>query len=821
MRIYYLLFTLAILLSGCSSDLVESLTETKPTTQKRNIALTLDHSTRISMGEKSSQGTYPLYWQQGDKIVINGVGVSDPLDPLFDGEKSAIFTTDLQVEYPLTIIYPGDVLLSPGSILIPAEQSYMQSKLANGFGILIGHTVDEQDPLEVKHACGYIKVPVTGSQPISKVILSTIDGEALTGTFDYVGDKFTLNAVRANKHLLNEADYAKMAQSSTFITINTDTQLSETATDFYFALPAGRYNGGFTVTVVGADGMSTTKSMYTAEGKDIEAGVMTIMPTFTYSADKPIGIYTTGDYIAFALTTSFWAWSDTNNIINLYADLDFSHYQNVPAASLDNGYIFNGNNHTISGLKAESKEKYSALLFSYLGATSKIKNLTLGKVAGKEADCSLTVTTTEAGSNATFNSPFCTVAWGDIENCKNYATLNLNLGGASLAVNAGGITSGVPNDSKAVGDLVKCINYGDINLTDGTSTSMGTTRIGGIVGRTAFNRLTECENYGTISSIVTIKSGHQQVGGIAGVGVGPSGDNKVIPTGCINHGTIYFEHSGTRSGNGCVGGIFGAIPCDIVNCHNKGTLTLLSPNAEGKCYMGGIVGWWSANNGYTIDQCTNRAQITIGTKYSAAVNTIAGIAGYASAEGKGELGNCITNSTNHGNIIASDTGLIRLGGISGSSCRQSNNTNYGNITFQSSTSTATSYIGGISGVIAYDYTNTHNYGDITSNATNVYLGGIAGWTTNHLTTLAGCCVDCTVSGNIGYAGLAIGNIKYAEVIGTESAPCKFAGAVVRSGTTTNISQQQDIKATNLFGTATKTPVLTYALYEATKPTTIE
>lgn len=34
MRIYYLLFTLAILLSGCSSDLVESLTETKPTTQK-------------------------------------------------------------------------------------------------------------------------------------------------------------------------------------------------------------------------------------------------------------------------------------------------------------------------------------------------------------------------------------------------------------------------------------------------------------------------------------------------------------------------------------------------------------------------------------------------------------------------------------------------------------------------------------------------------------------------------------------------------------------------------------------------------------------
>lgn len=56
-------------------------------------------------------------------MVINGVGLSDPLNELFDGEKSAIFTTDLQIEYPLTIIYPGDVLLDQAHIAIPARPS--------------------------------------------------------------------------------------------------------------------------------------------------------------------------------------------------------------------------------------------------------------------------------------------------------------------------------------------------------------------------------------------------------------------------------------------------------------------------------------------------------------------------------------------------------------------------------------------------------------------------------------------------------------------------------------------------------------------------
>ena len=803
-----------LLLIGCSTDITEQSPTFDPqATGKHSIAVTLDADTRVSMGELTD-GNYPLYWQKGDQVVINGVGLSDPLNELFDGEKSAIFTTDLQIEYPLTIIYPGDVLLDQAHIAIPAEQQHLQSKFANGYGIIIGHTVDEQDPLVVKHACGYIKVPIVGSQSISKVILNATAAESLTGAFAVAGDKHKLTAKSNNKLALD--DYAAITPRSTHITITTNATLSATATDFYFAIPAGTYKRGFTLTVVDTQGNSCTKSLYSEGGKSIEAGVMTVMSEISFAAERPVGIYTAEDWVCFATSTNYSAWSDSNKVINLYADIDLSAYNSTCPATLDSGYSLNGNGHTISGLKSSQSSKYCALLFSYIADGCTVKNLNLGKSAGENADSHLTVTTASAANNTCFCSPFCTIAFGDIENCKNYANTTIALGG-KLSINAGGITCGNHNTEKAVGHIIKCHNYGNITLSDGKASALVTTRLGGIVGRAVFNDITECENYGTISSTLSIDTDYQQLGGIVGVAMEPAGNGKVKPVGCKNFGDIYLKHTGARTKNGCAGGICGAIASDLSDCHNHGNVTLISTTTEAKSYCGGIVGWWSVTAGYKSENCTNRGAITMGVKLTSTANAIGGIVGYAAAEGKGASTNQIIGSTNYGAISATDTGYIRMGGISGSSCLLSGNTNFGDITVERSDLAANSFIGGITGVMAYDYTACKNYGNIKASSSKAFCGGISGWTTSKVCTAAGCAVDCTITGVANCVGLAIGSIKYNNIFGTATAPTKFAGTLVRSGVTTNIASQQDIVSSNLFGVSTASPVLTYARYEATKP----
>lgn len=834
--LYFVVLALAV---GCTKDFETELTPSQDQANnggRYTIAVDMTPVSRVAMEDKNSEGVYPLHWQVGDQVIINGTSVSDPLSMLFDGEKSAIFTTSTAPEYPLTIIYPGTMLSGEGTIMIPSEQTRLQERLANGNGIIIGYTVDAQDPLVVKHACAYIKVALRGSTSIKKVVLLATAGERLSGQFTYNGEHLTIAGIApiqkgSSEEIQRSVDGAYTfapVESNSYIDISANTSLSTEPTDFIFAVPAGTYAKGFTVIAVDYDGNCMRKTLYSNEGKSLVAGTILEMPVLDYVAEKPHGIYSASDWISFALDTNHSAWSADGKNINLYADIDLSSYESVPIASLDHGYTLNGNNHTISGINATNNTKYSGLLFSYIDKGAKVKNLTLGTTAGENADCRLTVTTTQTTSSAVFAAPFCIVTQGTIEGCTNNASLDLKVGGDKFSIIAGGITSGFISSSIAVGDLTSCHNAGHITLSSEAATSYNAWRIGGVVGRAVDMDITNCNNSGKISIVCDKALAYPQVGGV--VGVSSSATTSV--SGCRNTGDVEVNLTAAHTSYAYIGGVVGVCAHNISDCHNEGKVSAV---AGKHTYIGGVLGYLSADNALTIASCTNRGHVLFDSVYSG-YNFAGGVCGYSTTEGETTNANKMENCTNYGTVEMCNKGRIRMGGISGGTCIMTGCTNYGTVKYSSEIGRKSSHVGGLAGTFGHTFTNCCNYGavEVAAPASLVAAGGFSGLAVKRNSTFIDCKADCTVSGFTGSAesegetqtysvGLLYGDVLTRVItVGTEAQPTKVAGTVIRNGVTIKVDSQAAVTSDNLLGNYTKGSIdITHTIYEATKPSNIE
>ncbi len=834
--LYFVVFALAI---GCTKDFETQLTPSQGQTNnggRYSIAVEMAPVSRVAMEDKNSQGVYPLHWQVGDQVIINGTSVSDPLSMLFDGEKSAIFTTSTAPEYPLTIIYPGSMLSGEGTIMIPSEQTRLQERLANGNGIIIGYTVDAQDPLVVKHACSYIKVSLRGSASIKKVVLLATAGERLSGQFTYNGEHLSIAGIEpvqkgSSDEIQRTVDGAYAfapVESCSYVDISANTTLSTEPTDFIFAVPAGTYSKGFTMIAVDYDGNCMRKTLYSNGGKTLAAGTILEMPVLDYVAEKPHGIYLDSDWILFALDTNHSAWSADGKNINLYDNLDLSSYESVPIASLDHGYTLNGNNHTISGINATNNTKYSGLLFSYIDKGAKVKNLTLGTTAGENADCRLTVTTTQTTNSAVFASPFCIVTQGEIESCTNNASLDLKVGGDKFSIIAGGIASGFCNGSYAVGNITSCHNAGHITLSSEAATSYNTWRIGGVVGRAIDMDITNCSNSGKLSIVCDKSLAYPQVGGVVGV----SSSATTSLSGCRNTGDVEVNLTAAHTSYAYIGGVGGVCAHNISDCHNEGKVSAV---AGKHTYIGGVLGHLSADSALSISSCTNRGHVLFDSVYSG-YNFVGGVCGYSTAEGETTNANKMENCTNYGTVEMCNKGRVRMGGISGGTCVMTGCTNHGTVKYSSAIGRKSSHIGGLAGTFGHTFTSCCNYGavEIADPASLVIAGGFGGLAVKRNSSFIDCKADCTVSGFTGSVesegetqsysvGLLFGDALTRKItVGTEAQPTKAAGKVIRDEVEIDINDASDITSVNLLGRATTgSIILTYTSYEATKPSNIE
>lgn len=289
----------------------------------------------------------------------------------------------------------------------------------------------------------------------------------------------------------------------------------------------------------------------------------------------------------------------------LMRDIDLSEFSNWdPIGSSSNPFIgnFDGNNHTITGLKiTEVKVESNPACIGLFGRIGDdyntiIKNLKVenafidinysssihvGIIAGYSSAKNIINCVVQGNINATGCYNIC--AGGivgripgngySIQSCKSNVVLSLEssamTGGTYGYVECGGISGGN-------GNIIDCVNYGAIDAV-----SKGTLRCGGICGD-GFGTISHCINYGNVDGKATdtdgtiTLSGKCVIGGI--VGIGSDGDSIHD---CINYGNI----SGSSTYSSCyVAGIVGNYTqnnygpgyqenhCVVNNCFSLGNI---------------------------------------------------------------------------------------------------------------------------------------------------------------------------------------------------------------------------------------------------------
>ncbi len=374
--------------------------------------------------------------------------------------------------------------------------------------------------------------------------------------------------------------------------------------------------------------------------------------------------------------------------IYLDADIDLGFYEWIPIGNAECAFdgTFDGDGHTVSGLKINANYDYVGLF---------------GNVSGKVCNLNIEDANVYVKRDYNYVSIACGYSTGEIKEVSTDGFIE-----APKASYVGAIAGAVELSS---------IEYSRLNNRAGIHAQ---NFVGGIIGyiNASGNLQTNfISNTGSVNGI-------SQVGGIFGYVNGEPGSR------------VYGASvSADIVGDYYVGGIVGkANNVAVSTCTNEGsTVTAISYYTEESdfyAWLGGYVGY-----GYSVDNCINNVDIT----YTSRGRYVGGIIGFAT----GTAENC----TNNGNI---STYADYIGGIAGAfssslgkDLTYSNLSNTGNIEGKE-------WVGGISGILRYDdggycdgilinVNKLENQGKVSGNQK---LGGIFGEA--HLNSPHSCWYNC-------------------------------------------------------------------------------
>ena len=232
------LFTVAVLaLASCKKD-------NKPQANvPENGFLATVEANHGNGGRTHLVGT-EVQWNAGDQIAVrNGNGTSTTFS-LSAGENTMNGTFlssqsgDDFFQPTYTAVYPatGNSITGEGTatFTLPATQSYVANSFANGAMPMMA--VSDEQTLEFKNALGGICFPMTGSQTVTRLVLTSNNtADHLSGVFtaDYNNGEPTLTCTTGNGNSITLDCGEGVALDAT------------TATDFIIMVPAGSLANGF------------------------------------------------------------------------------------------------------------------------------------------------------------------------------------------------------------------------------------------------------------------------------------------------------------------------------------------------------------------------------------------------------------------------------------------------------------------------------------------------------------------------------------------------------------------------------------------------
>lgn len=285
--------------------------------------------------------------------------------------------------------------------------------------------------------------------------------------------------------------------------------------------------------------------------------------------------------------------------------------------------IFDGQNHTISGLYFNQENSYDVGLFgrnngkianagildSYFYGTSKVGGMCGNNYTGTISNCYNTGSVSGIGTAGGVSGYNYT---GSITNCYNTG----NVSGSSGFV--GGV-SGI----NYTGSITDCYNIGSVSGSEGN--------VGGVNGYNDGGTITNSYNAGSVSGT------ERYVGGVSGYN-----DGGTI-TNCYNVGSV--------GGSGYVGGVNGWNKGIITNCYNTGSVSGTGVN------VGGVIGRNESNA--SITNCYYDSTIYTGNAIGANDGTTEKVEGKTTEQFKtGEVAYLLQNGQSEeiwGQTIGTDT----------------------------------------------------------------------------------------------------------------------------------------------------------------------
>ncbi|MCQ2741911.1 MAG: hypothetical protein MJ239_01250 [Bacilli bacterium] len=263
---------------------------------------------------------------------------------------------------------------------------------------------------------------------------------------------------------------------------------------------------------------------------------------------------------------------------------------------------------------------------------------------------------------------------------------NLYLSGSVTGASRIGSVAYVVNGNSTIRNVHSTMSLTTTNATDGLS--------GGIFGITYTATGTVLADNCSYSG--TITAGGTYIGGIAG---GHNNKGFTVKN-CINNGKV--------TAKGTCGGIVGGSSKSVIieNSQNYGDIK--GTTADNTSYVGGIVGYLSADLGSATD-VSNYGDVF-------GVGCLGGIIG--SGNNKNHT---LANAINKGDITGTGSKVAGIAGAGGG-MTVSTATNYGSIK-------GTSSVGGISGEINNSavYSDLNNYGNLDAINSGAYNGLITGY----------------------------------------------------------------------------------------------
>jgi hypothetical protein len=259
--------TCSLILAGCQTDFTTDIVGVGEGENSLTISL---EDTRVAFGEESN-GEYPLYWSEGDRIVVNGTKSNvAKIDEQNRGRAIFEFNTTLSYPYNVTYPYCNATTANKPVVEFKSEQNYTEGSFDSASLPMCGHKGAAGDQLVMSHLAGVIRLPVVSlfeGAVLKKIVITSTSNKKLAGPFSVTCS--TAKITPQSSYTTNSVTY--------YLPNNFKLSKSEESV-FYISLPA--YNiGTCTVDFIESNGKKMTATWNAGQ---ITAGKVREFSTIKY-----------------------------------------------------------------------------------------------------------------------------------------------------------------------------------------------------------------------------------------------------------------------------------------------------------------------------------------------------------------------------------------------------------------------------------------------------------------------------------------------------------------------------------------------------------